>query len=155
MDAPMKRARLVATFAYGTNLDVDSLAQRCPSLRVVGAAALPNHRLVFQAYELGWPGGIPNVMASTGSEVWGLVCEISLEDLEKLDRYEDVPSGYRRTLLPVCFAWGSMHAWVYRLVDPGPDLSPSRDGVEILRRAAARFGFPDSWRTFLDEIRTD
>lgn len=78
-------------FAYGSNLNPDQMRHRCPAHKVVGMAALHEHRLAFPLTSHDWGGGVAGVVPAHGSTVWGIVYELSDEDLASLDRYE----GYR------------------------------------------------------------
>ncbi len=35
-------------FAYGSNINLDQMAQRCPEAEVVGPVTLPDHELLFR-----------------------------------------------------------------------------------------------------------
>jgi hypothetical protein len=75
-------------FAYGSNLDPDQMRTRCPESRVVGLAALPDHRLTFPLHSESWGGGAAGVSHAHGSTVWGVLYELSESDLASLDRHE-------------------------------------------------------------------
>ena len=49
-----------------------------------------------------------DVLVQPGEEVWGILYSVSKEDLKLLDRFEGVPTAYRRCLLDV---------WKYSLAD--------------------------------------
>jgi len=78
-------------FSYGSNLDPDQMRERCPAFRVVGLAALHDHRLVFPQYSPQWNCGTAGVQLHHGDTVWGVVYELTEEDLALLDACE----GYR------------------------------------------------------------
>lgn len=78
-------------FAYGSNLDPEQMKRRCPGHTVVGLAALHEHRLAFPLTSHDWGGGVASVVPSHGTSVWGVVYDLTDEDLAALDRYE----GYR------------------------------------------------------------
>lgn len=79
-------------FAYGSNLNPDQMKHRCPGHGVVGLAVLREHKLAFPVTSHDWGGGVAGVVPSHGTNVWGVVYDLSSdEELAALDGYE----GYR------------------------------------------------------------
>jgi len=93
-------------FAYGSNLDADQMRSRCPSAIPRFKARLDHHRLDFTHYSKRWQGGAADVVAHIGSEVWGLVYEMSDRELRVLDGFE---SGYERVQLDVIDDGRALH----------------------------------------------
>ena len=54
-------------FAYGSNLDLEQMAQRCPDAEIVGPVRLENYELRFRG------SGFATVAPKKGSTVHGLV----------------------------------------------------------------------------------
>jgi gamma-glutamylcyclotransferase len=77
-------------FAYGSNLDPQQLHRRCPSARFVAVAKLPGHRLAFTRYAKDRGCGTCDGVPEPGQDIWGVVFEISEEDLGRMD----VSEGY-------------------------------------------------------------
>ncbi len=75
-------------FAFGSNLDPVQMRERCPAHRVVGMAALHDHRLVFPRFSERWGGGAASVQPAHGRTVWGVVYDLNDEDLARLDGFE-------------------------------------------------------------------
>ena len=75
-------------FAYGSNLNPEQMAQRCPDHTVVGLAALRDHKLAFPLTSHDWGGGVASVATAHGSTVWGVVFDLSDAHLAALDSYE-------------------------------------------------------------------
>jgi gamma-glutamylcyclotransferase (GGCT)/AIG2-like uncharacterized protein YtfP len=72
-------------------MDPTQLGELCPGAVLVGAAQLPDHRL-FVTRE-GWA----SLRAGDGSSVYGVVWQLTDQDLAALDAYEDTAQGlYRR-----------------------------------------------------------
>ncbi|KAM3451134.1 hypothetical protein MY3296_005506 [Beauveria thailandica] len=83
-------------FAYGSNIHVSQMAERCPGSRFVGAASLPGYR--WQINER----GIANIVPSPNDRVEGLVYLLAREDEKSLDRIEAVSKKlYARQFLQV------------------------------------------------------
>jgi len=75
-------------FAYGSNLNPEQMAERCPGYRVVGLAVLRDFKLIFPLTSHDWGGGVSSVAPLHGGTVWGMVYDLSEEQLASLDRYE-------------------------------------------------------------------
>ena len=72
-------------------MDPGQLDERCPGAVLVGPAVLPDHR-IFVTRD-GWA----SVRAEAGGSVYGVVWELTDQDLAALDAYEDTAGGvYRR-----------------------------------------------------------
>ena len=92
-------------------------------------------------------------MPSVGEEVWGLLFEIDESDLSALDKYEGYPTAYDRFSAEI-ESEGRVfqEVWVYTVREKSEFVAPSRDYLDIIRRAAGRWGFPKSYRDMLDRI---
>lgn len=135
-------AKTVSVFAYGSNLDEDQMGRRCPESYPTFTAVLPGYRLAFAGLSSGWGGGVATVVADPTSEVQGMIYEVTLADLAKLDRYEGHPTVYRRGSMGVILdADGSERiVQVYRR-NAFPQNSPSDDYLETIQCAYDRLGF--------------
>jgi len=78
-------------FAYGSNMDLRQMRERCPSVRFLAVAKLPGHRLDFTRRSNTRQCGVADVVADDGGEVWGVVYDVAETDLGRLDDSE----GYR------------------------------------------------------------
>jgi gamma-glutamylcyclotransferase (GGCT)/AIG2-like uncharacterized protein YtfP len=96
-------------FAYGSNLNVEGMARRCPDAEPVGIGCLDNWALTFR--------GVADIERRAGASVAGALWEISNRDLERLDRYEGYPSLYGRELVPIRTPWGYAKAIAYVMRD--------------------------------------
>ncbi len=139
-------------FAYGSNLDESQLHRRCPSAILVTVGSLPDFRLAFTVRSAGWSAGAADVVESPGDRVWGLVFELTDEDLEQLDRFEGHPDQYQRFIARIEVPQGMLDAWVYTAARKEPFVAPSRRYVGIIREAALRHGFPDAYVRMLEGV---
>jgi len=129
-------------FAYGSNLCVRQMAHRCPDAAGARHAYLAEHDWLINER------GVATIEPFTGSEVHGVVWEVSERDLAALDSAEGVPVRYRRDRLPVSTPDGVVDAWVYidHRVDPGP---PRPGYLECIIDAAVHHRLPHPWIEFL------
>ena len=77
-------------FAYGSNIDLEQMARRCPAARVVGPATLENYELAFRG------SGFATIVLKKGSVVHGLLWSITPLCEQALDRYEGYPRHYTK-----------------------------------------------------------
>ena len=83
-------------FAYGSNMDVDAMARRCPRSKALGLARLERHRLAVMRE--GWLTAVRD----PASAVHGVLWELALSDIAALDRYEGLSQGlYVKLTQPV------------------------------------------------------
>lgn len=80
-------------FAYGSNMDWQQMQRRCPSSKFVCVARLADYHFAIARHSRLRGCGTATIVAQCGSEVWGIVYDVSDEDLLALDAFED---GYRR-----------------------------------------------------------
>lgn len=140
-------------FAYGSNLDEVQLFQRCPGAAAEATGALVEFRLAFTAYSGGWGAGVADILACPGSRVWGLVFNLTDEDLESLDRFEGYPEQYDRFVAQIDTDKGIMDSWVYAVKRKQSFVAPSRRYLDVIRQAAVRHAFPDEYVRMLDEVQ--
>ncbi|OBB69991.1 poly-gamma-glutamate hydrolase family protein [Mycobacterium sp. 852014-50255_SCH5639931] len=135
-------ARRHAYFAYGSNLCVRQMALRCPDAADPRPAVLSDHDWLINQR------GVATVEACTGTQVHGVVWQISDGDLATLDSAEGVPVRYRRDRLTVHTDDGSSPAWVYidHRVTPGP---PRPGYLPKIIDGAVQHGLPQRWIDFL------
>ncbi len=102
-------------FAYGANMDVPTMAVRCPRSKPLGLARLMRHRLTVMRE--GWL----TVVRDSRANVHGVLWELALCDVPALDRFEEVGAGlYAKALQPVVTATGPKRALVYFGANAGP-----------------------------------
>ncbi|GAB1812575.1 poly-gamma-glutamate hydrolase family protein [Mycobacterium sp. MUNTM1] len=129
-------------FAYGSNLCVRQMAQRCPDAAHPRPAVLPDHDWLINQR------GVATVEPLAGNQVYGAVWRISDGDLATLDSAEGVPVRYRRDELTVHTDHGPEPAWVYidHRVTPGP---PRPGYLPKIIDGATQHGLPQRWVDFL------
>jgi len=144
-------------FGYASNLDPEIMRTLCPGHRVVGLAALPEHRLAFPRYSPDWGGGLAACQLAHGETVWGIVYDLTDEDLAALDRKDgfrgpgDQHNDCDRETTTVELTRpddGSiprrLRPWIYapRTSNPTP---PSRRYLDVILRGARHHRLPDDY----------
>ena len=143
-------------FAYGSNLDLIQMKIRCPKSKLISKGSLSNNRLDFNRYSSGWGGGVADVIPVKGSEVWGLVFELSDTDMDSLDFYEgcykDRPSLYERSKVVINTPKGPIpDVWLYTVVEKQKFEAPTAKYLGIIKMAAARWNFPNVYQRILQQ----
>jgi gamma-glutamylcyclotransferase (GGCT)/AIG2-like uncharacterized protein YtfP len=126
-------------FAYGSNLWLKQMEERCPGHRDRGHGVLKGYRWIITAR------GYANVVSSGPDEVHGRVYELTESDVRSLDRHEGVDSGcYRKELLTVEVADSKLPCLVY--VDPVEEEGvPREEYVERINRGISDSALPPEY----------
>ena len=102
-------------FAYGSNLNFDQMAYRCPEATVVGTAKLDGYELAFQR-------GYLTILPKEGASIEGLIWSVTDHDESQLDCYEGYPTFYDKETMTVTDADGTPHEiMVYMMNAPYRD----------------------------------
>lgn len=120
---------------------------------MISKGSLPGFKLGFTVHSVGWNAGAADVVESAGDRVWGVVFELTDEDLRALDRYEGYPDQYLRLIARIDTPAGGLDAWVYSARQKHEFVPPRRRYVEIIKNAAVRYCFPEPYMRMLDEVR--
>ena len=136
---------IVLYFAYGSNMDLVQMNNRCEGAAVVSKADLPLHRFIINSR------GVATVVPDQASTVRGLLWRISKEDERSLDRHEGVVQGiYRKSFMRVnVSSRRKVRALIYVAVDSTP--GEARPGyMEKIVSAAQECGLP---QTYIDQLK--
>lgn len=91
--------------AYGSNLNLEQMAKRCPTAKLVGVGLLEDYRLIFRYYL--------TIEKQKGSVVPFALWEIDEESEQMLDYYEGFPHFYRKEYVNVLVGEKLLCAMVY------------------------------------------
>lgn len=128
-------------FAYGSNLSLKQMAERCPGSKPKFTAILPNYKLIFTGWSRKWRGGVATLRISAGAKVKGAVYEVSARDLRLLDKHEDCPNTYDRMSVKVITADDEfVEAVTYIKPRQSEETAPSPEYLVVIRQ-----GYKD-WR---------
>ncbi len=102
-------------FAYGSNLNFEQMAYRCPEATAVGIAKLDGYELAFRR-------GYLTILPKEGASVEGLIWSVTDHDESQLDCYEGYPTFYDKETMTVTDADGTPHEiMVYTMNAPYRD----------------------------------
>jgi hypothetical protein len=145
----IRPAEMPLYFAFGSNLDADQMAERCPGSRAGFPARLADHRIAFTHPSRRWGGGAADIVAAPGECVWGLVWHLEDAHFAALDHYEQ---GYDRISLVVLDLAGRPHTVTSYSVRLKGSHLPTRHYVDKMLRWAQRWNFPADYLDLLRRI---
>ena len=108
--------------AYGSNLNQEQMADRCPTAKVVGVGTMEDWRLLFRGAR---EGAVATVEPFEGGSVPVLVWGITPADEAALDHYEGWPFFYRKETVKVELNGKTVTAMVYIMNEGRPLGQPS------------------------------
>jgi gamma-glutamylcyclotransferase (GGCT)/AIG2-like uncharacterized protein YtfP len=141
-------------FAYGANLEPRRFRRRCPGATAIGRARLPDHRLAFTRYSRPERGGVADIVADAGAEVWGVLWEIDAACIAALDDYEGAPHAYRRETVRVIDDAGAEHDAMAYVANRTGSFPPSPQYLAIITEGARAHGLPEEYVRTLEELGT-
>jgi len=118
--------------AYGSNMNLEQMARRCPTAQVVGTAFLRNWRLLFC--------GVATIERFKGGKVPVLVWAIKPNDEAALDVYEGWPRLYRKETVRITLDGKQARAMVY-IMNSGRQSPPNSGYYNIIREGYKSAGF--------------
>jgi gamma-glutamylcyclotransferase (GGCT)/AIG2-like uncharacterized protein YtfP len=140
-------------FAYGSNMNWEQMQRRCPSTRFVCVASLKDYRFAIARHSRLRKCGTANISANTGSEVWGIVYDVSDQDLIILDSFED---GYRREKLFVLASndsQSSLEVLVYIAEKEDNVPLPNPEYKRLIVDGARHWNIPESYCSMLEQLQ--
>ncbi|MEF9865937.1 MAG: gamma-glutamylcyclotransferase family protein [Oscillospiraceae bacterium] len=106
-------------FAYGSNMNLEQMAHRCPNAKVVGAVSVRGYRLAFCGKK---ENGVATIVPQEGRHVDGVLWKITTDCEKSLDMYEGYPRLYGKKSITVSGAnMPPITAMVYTMNAPYRD----------------------------------
>jgi len=129
----------VLYFAYGSNLWLAQMQQRCPDHRVIGTGCLQGYRWIITSR------GYASIVVSPEDQVLGVVYELSGADEQNLDFYEGVAQGsYCKQQVSLLVNGTNMDCMTY--IDPVTDQGkPHPEYINRINRGIQDAGLPDQY----------
>ena len=131
--------------AYGSNLSVEQMLQRCPQAIYVGTSEIKGYRLLFRG---SLTGSYLTIEPEKNRKVPVLIWRVSDQDEEALDLYEGFPCFYRKEEMQVEVhslidgsIIGEVPAFVYIMDEASPLGRPTQRYLDICAEGYERFGF--------------
>ena len=141
-------------FAYGSNINLEQMKERCPAAKAVGPVTLADYELQFRGH------GFATVAPKKGSTVHGLLWELTPACEQALDRYEGYPRHYTKEQVSVRTPDGAViSVMAYIMAEPlclQPAL-PSPYYYRVIQEGFEVNGLPvealeEAWNRTIDEV---
>jgi gamma-glutamylcyclotransferase (GGCT)/AIG2-like uncharacterized protein YtfP len=107
--------------AYGSNMNLEQMAVRCPDAAVIGTTTLRDYQLLFRG---GRHSGVATIERKKGSSVPALLWEITTRCEKSLDGYEGYPHLYRKENVTVSLDGDELVAMAYVMNEGLPLATP-------------------------------
>ncbi len=142
-------------FVYGDNLNPTQLKRRAPEHQFVCKGYLPDHTLQFCRWSSQWRCGLARVGPSPGEQVWGIVLEITDEDLKLMDDFEGevVEGAFRHLPITVVNEEGEKMLVMTHAATPIGTFKPKEHYLEWVIKGVNHWKLPEacleSWRSLM------
>ena len=134
----MSKTKRRLYIAYGSNLNLEQMSQRCPTARAVGTSVLKDWRLLFRGQHT---GAVATVERFRGGSVPVLVWQLQPQDEAALDNYEGWPRLYRKETLRIRLNGKTVEAMIYIMNEIHPYGLPSPYYLNTIREGYISTGF--------------
>lgn len=136
--------------AYGSNLNLKQMKNRCFNARPIGQVILDNYRLVYKGLQNF--RGYLTIEKCEGSKVPLGLFEVSFLDIKMLDRYEGYPDFYYKFYIPISIDDKIVYALIYIMNEEFDYHFPSINYINTCKEGYDDFGFDKS---ILDKALND
>lgn len=124
--------------AYGSNLNLEQMARRCPTAEVVGRGEIRDYELLFRGHR---ESAVATVEPKKGASVPVLIWDIGPEDERRLDIYEGYPRLYGKVDLEVQTEDGCESIMAYTMNDGYRLGMPSVSYLDTITKGYLDSGF--------------
>lgn len=133
--------------AYGSNMDINQMKERCPDSKFIGAGELKNYQLNFRK-------SCSNYYATLdwkeGSSVPVVIWSISTDDEKKLDRFEGVAINcYYKRKIEIEVDGKLVEGLCYLIDENREEGKPPLNYINILKEAYIKFNFNENHLRYL------
>ncbi len=122
--------------AYGSNINLEQMAFRCPHSKVVGMSEIKDYELEFRE--------VATIVPKENASVPVLIWELDERDLPVLNRYEGWPRLYRQEKMPFKLNGESYEGMAY-LMNRGTISPPSPQYYNTILQGYQENGLDESY----------
>lgn len=123
--------------AYGSNINLEQMAFRCPNSEVVGTAMLQGYELQFKR--------VATIEKKEDAQTPVLIWKLPKEDENVLDRYEGFPNLYRKEQVSLEVDGQEQKAMVYIMNGNCPLAEPTMGYYECIQQGYIENGMDLSY----------
>lgn len=130
--------------AYGSNINLEQMAYRCPNSTVAGTAMLKGYELQFRRHA--------TIEPNEDTEVPVLLWELDPQDERTLDRYEGEPKYYRKEDIVLELNGEAVEVMIYIMNGDKPLETPTEQYYNTIEQGYKENGLDTSYlETALEE----
>ena len=122
--------------AYGSNINLEQMAFRCPNSRVIGTSEIKDFELEFR--------GVATIVPKENMKVPVLIWELDERDLPTLNKYEGFPSLYRQKKIKFELDGKEVEGMAY-LMNRGTIFPPSSEYYNTILQGYRDNGLDESY----------
>lgn len=123
--------------AYGSNMNLEQMALRCPDSKVVSSALMHGYELQFKYHA--------TIEPNPDSKVPIILWQLSERDEKQLDRYEGFPKYYRKETKPFTFRGETVEGMMYIMNGNKPLQAPSEQYYNTILQGYRAAGLDTSY----------
>ncbi len=141
-------------FIYADNLNPTQLKRRAPEHKFLFKGYIPDHTIHFPRFSSQWRCGLASITPSPGERVWGVVFELTDEDLKIVDAFDgEVPEGAFRHLEATVMTEDDQKKLVTtHAANPVGKFRVKDDYLDFVRKGVTHWDLPeeclDMWELF-------
>lgn len=141
-------------FSYGSFLDSKTLKKHAPNAKYFKRTVLHDFEVQFNFLSKTYDGGVTGVEPAVGKKVQGVLYNVPLDEIEKLDIVEGVPTGiyYRQTVTVVDEDGNEHRAETYRTTNPRGPFTPTRRYLGLMIKGAKEHGLDPDYVKGLEDL---
>jgi len=144
-------------FAYGAEMDRETVRARCGGAEVVSAACLSGYQIAFFGHDPIWDSAMETLVADDSAAVWGVLYRLNDVAWDRLDAckgatIEGVGTYFHYPVEVITSGGGSCLVRTYKKNTHGAPSCPSNEYLALLRKGAAAHGLPLAYQDFLRSI---
>ena len=124
--------------SYGTNMDADRMARRCPDAEFLGTSRLKGYRLLFKGSK---PGIYATIESAPGFIVPVALWNITASGEQRLDYYQGFPNFYDKEMIQVDFGGKMVEGMAYVMPKDRPFGVPDTSYYGTIAKAYKALGF--------------
>lgn len=138
-------------FSYGSNMNLKQMNERCPGSKKIGIGFMKDTEICFPSFYESWNGGVAGYKKNDGKNLWGVLFELTRDDVEKLRVFEGFVEGreshlnaYNEVLVQVDCDGSVVECMTYEVFVTG-NFRPSLRYLQTIIRGAEENNLPEEY----------
>lgn len=132
-------------FAYGSNMNLKQMEERCPNAKFVTVGKLKGHKFVYDGFSKRRNGPVANIVESNDDYVLGGIFLVDEQDGKNLDKFEGYPKAYDKKFCKVEGEDGLIYNVFVYFRKPLQIGIPQEDYKNIVIQGARDIGLPQEY----------